>query len=328
MQWDPPSATEPVGGGASSGLRITVRTRVAARLRAFLAACLVLACAGALIAVEAALLARGHTLAADIVSAVLVFVFLNSAVVALKSDWPERWVTSRALQALALVSLARVVAFGLPLGDGSAAAATLVVAALIGLAAAWAAPRLGAPLRPLLAFRASADQACAADAGLVLGLGAYLVGAPTLWTRGAAVSAIVLAVIAALAASVTEELLFRGVVQTTLERSAGRAGVLAATALYAVTYLSLGTGALVMMVALAGLVFAIIVARTGNLTGAMTGHALFALGAGGVWPALLGRRHHPWVHGSDVLLVLGAGLAAMTVILLWTAITRNRLAPR
>ncbi|MBV9535463.1 MAG: CPBP family intramembrane metalloprotease [Solirubrobacterales bacterium] len=127
------------------------------------------------------------------------------------------------------------------------------------------------------------------------------------------------ALVAVAAASLTEELLFRGLVQSTLQRSIGRAGLLAATALFAATYLGLGPAALVMVVALAGLVFAVIVARTGNLTGAVAGHALFALGAGAFWPVLLGRRHHAWLQGPGVIVVVGVALAAMTVIALRTA---------
>lgn len=321
MDWDTPSAAQPADKGASSRLRVTARTRVGALRPAWLGASVVLLSVVVLIASEAALLAPGHTLAADIVSAVLVFTLLNGAVIASRSQRsPAAWVTARALQALALVALARVVGFGLPLRDASAAAATIVVAALIGLAAAWAAPSLGVSLRRLMAFRPSPDQAGAAVAGLVLGIAAYVVGAPTLWAPGAGGSAIVVALVAVVAAAVTEELLFRGLVQSTLQRSLGRAGLLAATALFASTYLDLGTAALVMVVALAGLVFSVIVARTGNLTGAVAGHALFALGAGAFWPVLLGRRNHAWVHGPGVTVVVGVALAAMTAIALRTAI--------
>ena len=298
---------------------MTARVRVGARPRAWLGAPVVLLSVAALIASEAALLAPGRTLAADIVFAVLVFILLNAAAIALRSESPEAWVTARALQALALVALARVVAFGLPLHDASAAAGTLAVAVLIGLAAAFAAPTLGASLKGLMAFSPSVDQAYAAAAGLVLGIAAYVVGAPTLWARGAGGSRIMVALVAVAAASVTEELLFRGLVQSTLQRSIGRAGLLAATALFAATYLGLGPAALVMVVALAGLVFAVIVARTGNLTGAVAGHALFALGAGAFWPVLLGRRHHAWLQGPGVIVVVGVALAAMTVIALRTA---------
>ncbi len=296
------------------------RTRVDAHPRAWLGAAVVLVSVGLLIAVEAALVAPRHMLAADIVSAVLVFILLNTAAMVSRSESSEVRVTSSTLQALALVALTRVVAFGLPLHDASAAAATLAVAVLIGLAAAWAAPSLGVPIRALMAFRPSAIQACAAAAGLFLGLAAYVVGAPTLWYRSAGVSLITVALIAAGAASLTEELLFRGVVQTTLQRSVGRAGLLAATALYAATYLNVGAAALVIVVALAGLVFAVFVARTGNLTGAVAGHALFVLGAGAFWPVLLGRRHHAWLHGTGVIVVAGVALAATVVIALRTTV--------
>jgi membrane protease YdiL (CAAX protease family) len=277
-----------------------------------------------LIALEAVLLAPGHTLAADISYAVLVFILFNAAVVATRSGGsPEAWLAGNALRALALVALVRVVGFGLPLRDGSSRAGLLVVAALIGVVSAWAAPNLGVSLRALISFRPSFPQASVATAGLLLGLAAYIVGAPSLWARGANGGLIAVAVVAVGVASLVEELLFRGVVQTTLQRSAGRVGLLGASALYAATYLGLSPAALLMVVALAGLVFSYTVARTGNLTGAIAGHALFALGAGGFWPVLLGRRHPPWLHGVGVTVAVGVALAVMALIALRTRLAET-----
>lgn len=318
MEWDHPPVTRPANEGASPRLRVTTRMRVVAYRRAWIGAPVALLSVAVLIALEAALLAPGHTLAADIVAAVLVFILLNAATMALGLASPEAWVMASALQALALVALARVVGFGLPLRDGSRATGTIAVAVLIGFAAAWAAPRLGVPLRARIALRPSPAQARAAAAGLVLGLAAYVVGARPLWTPGAAGSRVAVALVAVGAASVVEELLFRGVVQATLQRAAGRAGLLAASALFAATYLGLGPAALVMVVALTGLVFAVIVARTGNLTGAFAGHALFALGAGAFWPVLLGRRYTAWLHGTGVTVVVGVALVVVAVIVFRT----------
>ena len=284
--------------------------------------------AAVVIAVEAALLAPGHTLAADIVAAVLVFLLLNAGALALRAESRGASVTAAALQALALVALARVVGFGLPLSDGSAAVGTLVVALLIGLVATGAAPRLGVPLRSLIAFRPSLTQACAAAAGLALGLAAYAAGAHALWGSGTKVTAIVVALIAVGTASVTEELLFRGVVQNTLQRSAGRVGLLAASTLFAATYLDLSTAVLVMVVALAGLVFSYAVVRTGNLTGALAGHVLFALGAGALWPALLGRTHSVSLHGFGVTVAVAVVLVAMAVLVIRHPSTKGQRAPR
>jgi membrane protease YdiL (CAAX protease family) len=320
MDWDPARATQPADEAVSSQLRVTADRRVAVGRQAWLGSPFVLLCAAVVIAVQAALLAPGHTLAADIVSAVLVFALLNAGALASRAESRRAWVTASALQALAVVALVRVVGFGLPLRDGSAAVGTLVVAVLIGLVATGAAPRLRVPLRSLIAVRPTVAQACAAAAGLALGLAAYAVGAPSLWASGAKATAIVVVIVAVGAASVTEELLFRGVVQSTLQRSAGRSGLLAASALFAAMYLNLGAAILVMVVALAGLIFSYVVARTGNLTGALAGHVLFALGAGALWPVLLGRGHHHWLHGPGVTVAVAVALATMTLIVIRTAV--------
>jgi membrane protease YdiL (CAAX protease family) len=319
MEWGPPPAVPP-SDEARGGLRLTRRRGLAVRQRAWLGTPVVLTFVAGLIAVEAALLAPGRVLAADIVYAVLVFVLLNAATLALRSESPEARATSWSLQALALVGLARVVAFGLPLRDASAAVGTLVVAVLIGLGAAWAAPNLGVPLRSLVSFRAPANQLSTAVGGLLLGLVAYLVGASPLWAPGASGGRILVALAAVCAAAFTQELLFRGVVQSTLWRSAGRVGLLAGSALYAATYLGLGPAAFVMTVALAGLIFSYMVARTGSLTGAVAGHALFVLGAGGFWTVILGRRHHPWAHGTGATVGLAVLLAVTVIVTLKTTV--------
>jgi glycosyltransferase involved in cell wall biosynthesis/membrane protease YdiL (CAAX protease family) len=303
---------------AVAGRRSPVEARGGILTSARFGMAVTLLSAAVLIALEAALLAPGRALAADIAFAVLVFVLLNAAAIALRGP-PEAQVAGWALEALALVALARVVAFGLPLRDGSPMAGVLVVAVLIGVTAAWAAPGLCVPLRELLRFRSWAIQVGTAAAGLALGLAAYALGASALWVRGAPNGRIVVALIAVGVVSLTEELLFRGVVQSTLHRSAGRVGVLAASALFTATYLGLSSAALVMAVALAGLIFAYAVARTGSLTGALGGHLLLALGAGAFWPVLLGRRHHVWVHATDLTVALGVGLAAVTVLILRTS---------
>lgn len=297
--------------------RATVDGRAARLASARFGMAVALLSAAVLIAVEAALLVPGHALAADIAYAVLVFVLLNAAAIVLRRS-PEAQVAGWALQALALVALSRVVGFGLPLRDGSRMAGTLVVAVLIGLAAAWAAPKLCVPLGALLRVRSWPGQVATAAAGLALGFAAYLLGAPALWAPGAARGRIVVALVAVSVASLTEELLFRGVVQSTLQRAAGRVGLLAASAVYTATYLGFGSVALVMAVALAGLIFSYMVARTGSLTGAVAGHALFVLGAGGFWTVLLGRRHHPWAHGPGATVGLAVLLAVMVIVTLRT----------
>jgi hypothetical protein len=133
---------------------------------------------------------------------------------------------------------------------------------------------------------------------------------------GAGVDRVAVALIAALAAAAVEEVVFRGVVQVSLQRAAGRAGLIGASLLFAATYLDLSTAALVMVIALAGLVFAHTVARSETLTGAIAGHGLLLVSAGWLWPTLVGRQHPNWFRGSGATAVLGVALLAMTAVML------------
>jgi membrane protease YdiL (CAAX protease family) len=279
----------------------------------------------ALIGVEAGLFARGHVLAGDIADAAIVVALLNVGRDP-KTRGPSTrvTVTAAASRALAFVALIRVVALGLPLRNGSSALGTLVVAALVGIPAILASPYMGVSLLAMGAARFSPRQLRRAVTGLVaivvgglaLGLLAYLVGAPALWAAGVPRTRALAALVAACAAALTEEVLFRGLVQVTLQRMVGGAGVLAASALFASTYLSVRPVALILTVALAGLLFGVAVAWTGSLRGAVLGHVMFVVAAGAVWPTLLGRTHPPRLPELGTTIALSVALAVVAVIAL------------
>jgi membrane protease YdiL (CAAX protease family) len=275
-----------------------------------------LLCVAVLICVEAALIAPGHVLAGDIAEAILLFVLVQ--VIVGSSD---RAVQSRAVRAatrgLMLVPLSRVVAMGLPLGEGSYQAGLLVTSLLVGFAALTLAPAVGVIRRSLVGLRFPLAHLRAALAGLVLGLVAYLLGAPALWSAGAPSDRVLLGVSAAACAALVEELVFRGVVQVPMQRVAGRVGVIAAVALFTSTYLDASSASLVLVLALAGAVFAHTVARTDTLGGPIVGHLLLALGAGAIWPALLGRAHPSWLSGPGSTIGLAVATASMIAILLY-----------
>ena len=109
---------------------------------------------------------------------------------------------------------------------------------------------------------------------------------------------------------------FRGLVQVTLQRMVGGAGVLAASGLFASTYLGVRPVALILTVALAGLLFGVAVAWTGSLRGAVLGHVLFVVAAGAVWPSLLGRSHPPRLPELATTIALSVALAVVAVIAL------------
>jgi membrane protease YdiL (CAAX protease family) len=275
-----------------------------------------LLCVAVLTCVEAALIAPGHVLAGDIVEAILLLALLQVAAGLSRGSAQSR-AARAAILALMLVPLNRVVAMGLPLGEGSYPAGLLVIALLVGFAALTLAPKVGVIRGTLLRVRSPISHLQAVLAGLVLGLVAYLLGAPVLWSTGAHGDQVLLGVLAAGCAALVEELVFRGVIQLPMQRVAGRVGVIAAVALFTSTYLDAGSASLVLVLALAGAVFANTVARTGTLGGPMLGHLLLAVGAGAIWPALLGRAHPNWLSGPGSTIGLAVATASMTAILLY-----------
>jgi membrane protease YdiL (CAAX protease family) len=268
----------------------------------------------ALIAVEAALTAPGHVLAAQLADAILLLLMLQIEVL------PDRLkarfsVASRTtIRALVLVPLIRVFSIGLPLRDGSSAVSTLVVALIAGICALrmmnWLA--LG---RAITGRAGTARRSRALLGGLALGLVAYLLDAPALWSDGAAADRIVVGLIAAAAMATAEELVFRGAVQLTLERAAGFIGIAVSVLLFTATYFGAGSAALVLMAAFAGMVFACVTAYTRALRGAITAHVCLALSAGGLWPVLLGRRTTPWIPEPVALVLLAFGIVVTTWVL-------------
>jgi membrane protease YdiL (CAAX protease family) len=273
-----------------------------------------LLCAGALLAIEAALIAPGHVLAGGIADGVLLLLMLHVRL------WPPEAshapVTRSgqdAILALAMIPLSRVLALGLPLRDGSQAAAALVIAVLIGGSALILAPSLALLPRLLFSVRSRRTQLGTGLAGLALGFVAYLAGAPAL--SSTATGGRLLAICAAGATGIAEEVVFRGIVQMTLVRVVGRAGALAAAALFAATYLSAGSVALVLTITVAGLVFAASVARCGTLSGAIVGHVLLAVGAGVIWPVLLGKHAH-WVPHGVITVLVGCATAGMVGVVM------------
>ncbi len=271
----------------------------------------------ALICVEAGLFAQGRVLAGEILDAVLVLILLNVGRDPALGLSDER--AAAAMRALALVALVRVVAAGLPLGDGSQALGILVVALLIVPTALGVGYVASVPVWKLMALGAVGAPLLASAAGLLLGLAAYFFGAPRVWSTGAHAGGIALALAAATAAATAEELVFRGVVQATFQRVVGRLGVVVATALFAATYLSAGSAGLVLVVALAGAVFGYVVWRAGSLAGAIAGHVLLALSAGALWPELLSADHGAWSHSVAATILAAVALAgAAASVMRWS----------
>jgi membrane protease YdiL (CAAX protease family) len=278
-----------------------------------------------LVVIEALLIAPGHVLAGELADGALAL--LLASLWRVPAPPPAGEPALGACRALAVVAVSRVIALGLPLRDASPAIDTLVVALLVGGTSLAAAPLVGASLRSMFRVRAGALQLVGVLAGLLLGLLAHFLGAGRLWGAGAGGGQVMLVLLAAGSAALVEELLFRWVVQIPLQRIAPRFGILASTALFAASYLGAGSAALVLVVALAGAVFAVVVYRGGTLLGAAGGHVCFVLSAGALWPWLLGGAGAGLAGASWVLAALALALAALAAAALLRGAGGIRLSP-
>lgn len=271
------------------------------------------AAAGDLLLIQVVLIGGGHVLAGEIAAAALMLLLIIAGEPDQGAGHP---VVVWALRAVALAALLPVLAAGLPLGDGSLAAATVVVAVLIAGVWLTAAPLVGVQRAIALKVVNVGFQARIAAAGFMLGLLAYLAGAPRAWPHHASPIAVGAGVVAVVGGAVSAELLFRCLVQVPLQRVARRAGLVAATALSAAVYVGSYPPSLVVVMAIAASMFGYAVDRTGTAIGAIAGHVGLAVGAGVVWPLILGTASFPAWRGPEatVALVLWLGVVAIWVL--------------
>ena len=87
--------------------------------------------------------------------------------------------------------------------------------------------------------------------------------------------------------SAAEEMLFRGILQFTLYRHLGNYGIVCACLLFVFAYLGTRSGLYVVFMGLIGILFAVIVRRTGTVWGVVLAHSLIKCGALLVWPFVL-----------------------------------------
>ncbi|MDP8909471.1 MAG: CPBP family intramembrane metalloprotease [Chloroflexota bacterium] len=277
-----------------------------------------LAGAAAIVAVEALLVAPGRLLAAQIVDALLVLALVNAGPRReTQASSPRTLAAIGALRALALVPLVRVMALGLPMSDWTEPPAVLAVTLPLGLVAFWLAPVVRLRLRRMFSLSVGLADLYAISAGLTLGLLAFVAGAPRLWPDGADDERIALGLAAAAVAAFVEELVFRGLIQSTLQAAVGRVGIVAAMVLFAATHLDAGSTVLVLTIALAGVAFSHAFANTGRLPGVILGHVVFVVGAGAVWPSLVETSDLPPFHDLRATVALAIAIAIAVVLACW-----------
>jgi membrane protease YdiL (CAAX protease family) len=156
------------------------------------------------------------------------------------------------------------------------------------LAAVWAVGRATPVSWSVLAIRGVdlRAQLPIALAGIPLGAIAYAILRPAPLVRDVTsfrfvVAVVILVVFVAFA----EELLFRGVLQQAAEAALGGArGRLLVSFLFAAAYIGSLSAAYVAFLAVVGLRFSAVAARTGSLWGVVAAHALLDIGLLLVWP--------------------------------------------
>jgi membrane protease YdiL (CAAX protease family) len=270
--------------------------------------------AGALIANDFGVIGTGHVLVGDVIAAVLLLaLLLAGSLPGKRADADEG--PARALRALAIVALVPVLALGLPLRDASTAAATLLLAALLGGVFLAVAPVIGVRRRIAVTVIRPRVQVAVCVTGLGLGVLAYLAGAPRAWAPGTAAPRVAVAVVALIAGSIAEELVFRCLVQGALQRLGRVAGLLAAAALSTGIYAGSGPAPMIVTIAIAAIVFGAAVDRTGTAVGAIGGHVALALGAGVIGPLVIGTLHFPPWRGNTSTLALLLCLGVVITLL-------------
>jgi len=215
--------------------------------------------------------------------AVLIPVLLSHY--ALTPEKPHR----RLLAALALIPLLDLLSFAMPIRLVPQIYWYALVGAPLLIAAALTARLLALSWSDIgLRLRRWPWQILIGASGLPLGLVAFLIlqpkplfAAPT-WP-GMAISAVILVVFAAL----TEEIVFRGVLQTTAEDTLGPLSVLYSSTLFAIAYVGSLSLAYVLFMQLVGLLFGWCFRRTGSIWGTTLAHSLLNIGLIVVWPYLL-----------------------------------------
>jgi membrane protease YdiL (CAAX protease family) len=238
-------------------------------------------------------IAAGRPAIGQAADALLLFVLVNVGLRTPAKGAGKAADVSSASWALALVCLARVVGLALPAADWSEGATLLVLALLVGLSALRLMPLVGINRRALLNQRDRSTWLPAMIVGLVMGLAAFLAGSPVIVRSGTNMGAMTVAFFGWIAAVGVEELVFRGLVQVSLQRLSPRFGIITAVGLSASTYLGFHSGLLVLVMVVSGLTFARAVHRSGSVSPAIAGHVVLAISAGVLWPAVLGWDPRP-----------------------------------
>jgi hypothetical protein len=245
----------------------------------------------AAIAVAEAMVAVGSGLAAALVDGVVLFVIVSHlAWSRLGHERPESsGDDTRILLVLAILPVLRITSLGVPLAGLPPIYWHLVISAPVLVAAHVAAKEAGLAAATIgLRIPSWRQQAAIAVAGIPLGLGAYLVVRPGVPEYSPGFGGALLAVISlTVFAAATEELVFRGLVQTVFDGVLRCPGVLWSTLLFTLFYVSSRDAGYVGYIGVVGLLFGWWARRTGSIVGVWVAHAYLLSGLVLVWPHVL-----------------------------------------
>jgi uncharacterized protein len=221
----------------------------------------------------------------------IVFALLNYYIAATRRRDPiaagaaTRW---DVLVVLALVPLLRILSATMAVRDVSELYQYLLIGIPVLLAAVLA-TRLVAARRVRTWARCDLAQATIALLGVPLGLLGYVIARPAPLSDARSWATLVLGPpILLIFTGLTEELVFRGVLQQALVEFAGDRGLVLGGLLYAVAYLGVRPWGYAAFAVGVGLVFAVLVYRTRSLAGVALAHGLLNIGVIIVWPILIG----------------------------------------
>ncbi len=214
-----------------------------------------------------------------VADALLILALLNHACYA--ADKTNRAI----LSFLAIIPLAQLISFAIPLADVSIIAMIQSVLLITMLAAvrltglSWTA--LYVDPHPVPA------QYLIALSGIPLGAAAFVLLKPG--TAGVELPPGVALVTSAAVvgfAGVLDELLFRSMLQATLRGALGRAGIVLSTLLFVSTYLGSASWPALGFITVVAVYFALCVVRTRSVLGVAAAHGLLNVGWQVIWPLL------------------------------------------
>ncbi len=195
----------------------------------------------------------------------------------------------RALLALALAPLLRILSLTMPIPQPPVAYWFVLVGAPLLAAAALVARQLRlSPAELGLRIGAWRPQALLALSGIPLGLAAFFILRPSAFVAsGNWFEWLVAAISLLVCVGFGEELIFRGIVQRVIATHGATLGLAAGAVLFAVLYLGSLSLAYVLFMGLVGLFFGWAVNRTGSLAGVALAHGLMSIVALLVMPGLV-----------------------------------------